>query len=102
MPEPIALKLRVLREERGLTQKEAAELAKVSHWWRRSNIPYNSHGRSNFPAFPARDSARTSALRSSEKFVQQPATLSIYCGYKHERGVRGHPTRVYLPYSMCI
>ena len=32
MPEPIALKLRSLREERGLTQKEAAELAKVSHW----------------------------------------------------------------------
>ena len=31
MPEPIALKLRVLREERGLTQKEAAELANVSH-----------------------------------------------------------------------
>jgi DNA-binding XRE family transcriptional regulator len=29
MPGPIALKLRVLREERGLTQKEAAELAKV-------------------------------------------------------------------------
>ena len=32
MPEPIALKLRVLREERGLTQKEAAQLANVSHW----------------------------------------------------------------------
>ena len=32
MPEPIALKLRSLREERDLTQKEAAELAKVSHW----------------------------------------------------------------------
>jgi transcriptional regulator with XRE-family HTH domain len=32
MPGPIALKLRSLREERGLTQKEAAELAKVSHW----------------------------------------------------------------------
>ena len=31
MPAPIAVKLRVLREERGLTQKEAAELAKVSH-----------------------------------------------------------------------
>ena len=30
MPDPIALKLRVLREERGLTQKEAAELAGVS------------------------------------------------------------------------
>jgi transcriptional regulator with XRE-family HTH domain len=30
MPEPIALKLRVLRERRGLTQKEAAELAGVS------------------------------------------------------------------------
>ena len=30
MPEPIALKLRVLRERRGLTQKEAAELAEVS------------------------------------------------------------------------
>ena len=27
---PIALKLRVLRERRGLTQKEAAELAEVS------------------------------------------------------------------------
>ncbi len=32
MPGPIAVKLRVLREERDLTQKEAAELAKVSHW----------------------------------------------------------------------
>jgi transcriptional regulator with XRE-family HTH domain len=32
MPGPIAVKLRVLREERGLTQKEAAELAKVSPW----------------------------------------------------------------------
>ena len=32
MPEPIAVKLRVLREQRGLTQKEAAELANVSHW----------------------------------------------------------------------
>jgi len=31
MPRPIALKLRVLREERGLTQKEAAQLANVSH-----------------------------------------------------------------------
>jgi transcriptional regulator with XRE-family HTH domain len=31
MPAPIALKLRALREERGLTQKEAAELANVSH-----------------------------------------------------------------------
>ncbi len=30
-PAPIALKLRVLREERGLTPKEAAELADVSH-----------------------------------------------------------------------
>jgi len=30
MPEPIAVKLRVLREERGLTHKEAAELAEVS------------------------------------------------------------------------
>ena len=32
MQGPIALKLRALREERGLTQKEAAELANVSHW----------------------------------------------------------------------
>jgi DNA-binding XRE family transcriptional regulator len=32
MPGPIAVKLRVLREERGLTQKEAAELANVSQW----------------------------------------------------------------------
>ena len=32
MPQPIAVKLRVLREERGLTHKEAAELANVSHW----------------------------------------------------------------------
>jgi transcriptional regulator with XRE-family HTH domain len=31
MPEPIALKLRALREQRGLTPKEAAELADVSH-----------------------------------------------------------------------
>jgi DNA-binding XRE family transcriptional regulator len=30
MPGAIALKLRVLREERGLTQKEAAKLAEVS------------------------------------------------------------------------
>ena len=30
MPQPIALKLRVLREDLGLTQKEAAELANVS------------------------------------------------------------------------
>jgi transcriptional regulator with XRE-family HTH domain len=30
-PAPIAVKLRALREERGLTQKEAAELADVSH-----------------------------------------------------------------------
>ncbi len=32
IPQPIAVKLRVLREERGLTHKEAAELAKVSQW----------------------------------------------------------------------
>jgi transcriptional regulator with XRE-family HTH domain len=31
MPGPIAAKLRDLREERGLTQKEAAELAGVYH-----------------------------------------------------------------------
>ncbi len=31
MPAPIALKLRLLREERGLTQKEAAKLANVYH-----------------------------------------------------------------------
>jgi DNA-binding XRE family transcriptional regulator len=31
MPGPIAVKLRVLREERGLTQKEAAKLANVYH-----------------------------------------------------------------------
>ena len=30
MPGPIALKLRVLRAERGLTQKQAAELAQVT------------------------------------------------------------------------
>ena len=30
MPEPIAVKLRALREERGLTQEEAAQLAEVS------------------------------------------------------------------------
>jgi transcriptional regulator with XRE-family HTH domain len=30
MPQPIAVKLRVLREELGLTHKEAAELANVS------------------------------------------------------------------------
>ena len=32
MPGPIAVKLRLLREERGLTQKEAAQLANVSPW----------------------------------------------------------------------
>jgi DNA-binding XRE family transcriptional regulator len=32
MPGPIAVKLRVLRQERGLTQKEAAQLANVSPW----------------------------------------------------------------------
>ena len=32
MPGQIALKLRVLREERGLTHKEAAQLTNVSHW----------------------------------------------------------------------
>ena len=32
MPGPIAVKLRVLREERGLLHTEAAELANVSHW----------------------------------------------------------------------
>jgi len=32
MSGPIALKLRLLREERALTQKEAAKLANVSHW----------------------------------------------------------------------
>jgi DNA-binding XRE family transcriptional regulator len=31
MPGAIAMKLRVLREERGLTQKEAAKLANVYH-----------------------------------------------------------------------
>jgi DNA-binding XRE family transcriptional regulator len=31
-PRPIAVKLRVLREQRGLTHKEAAQLANVSHW----------------------------------------------------------------------
>ena len=30
MPGPIAVKLRVLREERGLTQKQAAELAHIT------------------------------------------------------------------------
>ena len=30
-PAPIALKLRALREERGLTKEEAAELADVGH-----------------------------------------------------------------------
>ena len=30
MPGPIAVKLRVLREQRGLTQKQAAELAHVT------------------------------------------------------------------------
>ena len=32
MPGPIAVKLRLLRQERGLTHKEAAELANVSRW----------------------------------------------------------------------
>ena len=32
MPAPIAVKLRVLREQRGLTHKEAAKLANVSTW----------------------------------------------------------------------
>jgi transcriptional regulator with XRE-family HTH domain len=32
VPGPIAVKLRSLREQRGLTQKEAAQLAGVSHW----------------------------------------------------------------------
>ena len=32
VPGPIAVKLRSLREERGLTHKEAAELVEVSHW----------------------------------------------------------------------
>jgi DNA-binding XRE family transcriptional regulator len=32
MPGPIAVRLRLLREQRGLTHKEAAELANVSHW----------------------------------------------------------------------
>jgi DNA-binding XRE family transcriptional regulator len=32
MPGAIAVKLRLLRQERGLTQKEAAELANVSPW----------------------------------------------------------------------
>ncbi len=32
MPARIAVKLRVLRQERGLTQKEAAQLANVSPW----------------------------------------------------------------------
>jgi DNA-binding XRE family transcriptional regulator len=32
MPQPIAVKLQVLREQRGLTQKEAAQLADVSYW----------------------------------------------------------------------
>ncbi len=32
MPGALALKLRALREERGLTHKEAAELANVSQW----------------------------------------------------------------------
>ena len=31
MPGPIAVKLRLLREERGLTHKEAAKLANVYH-----------------------------------------------------------------------
>jgi DNA-binding XRE family transcriptional regulator len=32
MPGPIAVKLRLLREERCLTHKEAAELTNVHHW----------------------------------------------------------------------
>ncbi|MDQ3862722.1 MAG: helix-turn-helix transcriptional regulator [Actinomycetota bacterium] len=31
MPQPIVVKLRILREERGLTHKEAAKLANLSH-----------------------------------------------------------------------
>jgi hypothetical protein len=66
MPGPIAVKLQVLRQERGLTQKEAAKLANVSpghtacpsrSWWRRSSLPYDSHGRSNF-ALSRRDPLR--------------------------------------------
>ena len=91
MPGPIAVKLRVLREERGFTQKEAAELANVSHWTlsrleSSKRPPYvptvtkiaRAYGVSveelvvveeppvrfprslQFPAFPARPSARTS------------------------------------------
>jgi len=32
MPGPITVTLRVLREERGITHKEAAELTNVHHW----------------------------------------------------------------------
>jgi transcriptional regulator with XRE-family HTH domain len=40
MPAPIAVKLRVLREERGLTQKEAAELAAVLYLESGKRPPY--------------------------------------------------------------
>ena len=43
MPGPIALKLRVLREERGLTPKEAAELTNVSHWTLIAEVAPISH-----------------------------------------------------------
>ena len=32
VPGPIAVKLRSLREQRGLTQREASQLSDVSHW----------------------------------------------------------------------
>ena len=85
MPGPIAVKLRALRQERGLTQKEAAQLANVSpghtacpsrSWWR-SSLSYDSHSRSNF-ALSRRDPLRelrlyrilrSSPSRSSPKFA---------------------------------
>jgi transcriptional regulator with XRE-family HTH domain len=40
MQGPIAVKLWLLREEQGLTQKEVAELANPSRsWWWRSSLP---------------------------------------------------------------
>ena len=89
MPGPIALKLRLLREERGLTQKEAAELADVSHWTLmylesgkrvgRGGVASPTFSRSlQYLAFLARPSARTSPLRSSKKFPKEVLVNSSF------------------------
>ena len=67
MPGPIALKLRVLREERALTQKEAAKLANVSHL---TLIDLESGKRDPYMPTVTKIARAYGVLRSSPKSIE--------------------------------